>query len=340
LAQFDVYGICNPLYDIQAEVPDRVLEQLGFAKGGMFLVDHEQQRKIVPTIYEHIVHTEAGGSGANTMIGLALLGGSAAYSGHIGLDEHGQLYRKGLEDKHVRPNLGSGPGNTGVCLVLVTPDTQRTMLTYLGVSPQLSADDIDLADLQGSKYLYITGYLWDTDSQKAAVKHAMSKANEAGVKVALSLSDPFCVTRHKGDFAVLIKNHVSLLFGNCQEAMVLTDTSTPEEAVKALHEFCDTAVVTMDATGSLIQNNGVVTSIPAYPVEAVDTTGAGDMYAAGLLYGLTQGLPIDVTGRIAAYVAAKVVAKLGPRLESIDLAIIERIKAGASFEEIKKLEEG
>jgi sugar/nucleoside kinase (ribokinase family) len=314
----DVFGMCYALFDLQAEVPETVLGELGFEKGGMFLIDEDRQRRIVPKIYSMLVHTEAGGSGANTMLGLALLGGKAAFTSRVAEDEHGRLYRESLTGKGVKAHLGSGPGETGISLILITPDHQRTMLTFLGQSLSLGPADVNLDDLRASKYLYVTGYLWDTENQKQAVQRAMEEANRAGVKVALSLSDPFCVNRHKEDFRRLVRDHVDLVFGNFHEAQALTDTSTPEEAVRALASTCEIAVVTMDAHGSLIRRGEEEHRIPVYPVTPVDTTGAGDMYAAGLLYGLTQDLALDVTGRIAAYTAAKVVAKLGPRLDAID----------------------
>ncbi len=326
--RFDVFGMCNALFDIQAEVRDDVLSELGLPKGAMLLLEEEQQRQIVPRIYTHIVNTEAGGSGANTMIGLALLGGQACYTSRVGGDEHGALYRQGLTQQGVQPNLGVGEGNTGISLILVTPDAQRTMCTYLGRSRELRREDVNVEDLRASRYLYITGYLWDTENQKEAVLYAMREANRAGVKVALSLSDPFCVDRHKDDFRRLLREHVDVLFGNCQEAQALTDTDNPKDAVRALAGHSDIAVVTVDEKGSLIQQGDDLYEIPVYPVTAVDTTGAGDMYAAGLLYGLTRGLPLDVTGRIASYAAAQVVAKLGPRLESIDDAMIAQIRDG------------
>ena len=298
--QFDVFGSCNALFDIQAEVEDSVLDDLGIEKGSMVLIDHERQRAIVPRIYDSIVNTEPGGSGANTMIGLAQLGGKACYTSHVGEDEHGELYRSGLAAKGVKPNLGSEPGNTGICLVLITPDAQRTMLTYLGRARDLVKSDINVDDLRNSKYIYITGYLWDTENQKEAVLYAMREANAAGVKVALSLSDPFCVSRHKEDFKRIISDHVSLLFGNYAEAQELTDTDNPRDAVRELARHCDVAVVTLDDKGSLIQQGDQLIEIPVYKVTPVDTTGAGDMYAAGLLYGLTQGLSLEITGRIAA----------------------------------------
>lgn len=324
--RYDVFGMCNALFDIQAEVQEEVLDELGIQKGGMFLLSEEEQRQIIPRVYTSIVHTEAGGSGANTMIGLSLLGGKACYTSRVGDDEHGDLYRQGLQEKGITPNLAIGEGETGISLILITPDTQRTMLTFLGQSRALQKEDVDLASLRASRYVYVTGYLWDTDNQKEAVLYAMREANRAGVHVALSLSDPFCVHRHKEDFQWLLRDHVDVLFGNFQEAQALTDTENPRDAVRVLAEHCRVAVVTMDDKGSLIQQGDRLYEIPAYPVKAVDATGAGDMYAAGLLYGLTQGLSLEATGHIASYSAAQVVAKLGPRLERIDKEAIAKIK--------------
>lgn len=325
VAQYDVFGMCNPLYDILAEVPETLLDELGFAKGGMFLIDQDQQRQLVDRTYEYIVKAEAGGSGANTMIGLGMLGGKGVYTGHVGTDEHAELYRQSLNDQGIKPNLGVSDGTTGICLVLVTPDTQRTMCTFLGLSRELDRNDVNVDDLRASKYLYATAYLWDTDNQKDAVLHAMKEANQAGVKVALSLSDPFCVNRHKDDLLTLVRDHVDLLFGNFQEAQALTDTDSPEDALRKLSEWSEIAVVTLDDKGSLIQRGEERVQVPVHRVTAVDTTGAGDMYAAGLLYGVTQGLSLEKTGRIASYAAAMVVSKLGPRLESIDASVVSSL---------------
>ena len=324
--KFDVFGMCNALYDIQAEVGDEILQELDLEKGSMMLLDEAQQQAIVPRIYTHIVNTESGGSGANTTFGVALLGGTACYTSRVGNDEHAHLYREGLAGRGVKPNLGTGEGATGVSLILVTPDAQRTMCTYLGRSRELAADDVNVEDLRASRYIYVTGYLWDTENQKEAVLKAMREANQAGVKVAFSLSDSFCVHRHKSDFLHLLKEHVDVLMGNWQEAQALTDTETPEEAIRVLSENSDVAVVTMDARGSLIRTGGVTTEIPPFRVEAVDTTGAGDMFAAGILYGLTQGLSMGATGRIASYAAAQVVAKMGPRLDSLDAAVLDELR--------------
>lgn len=324
---YDVFGMCNPLYDIQAEIPPAILEELGFQKGSMSLIDEETQRSLVSKIYDHIVNAEAGGSGANTMIGVAMLGGKTCYAGKIGNDEHGTLYMDGLRQKQVTVGTAQGDGTTGISVILVTPDAERTMCTFLGICREFGPDDLDLDALRASKYLYVTGYLWDTDSQKAAVLKAMQEAKAAGVKVALSLSDMFCVGRHKADFLQIIHEHVDLLFGNYEEAQALTDTTTPHDAIRAMAPYCELAAVTMDSRGSLLREGDTLYEIPSFPVQAVDTTGAGDMYAAGLLYGLTQGLSLEKTGRLAAYAAAQVVAKLGPRLDSLDQAAIDVICA-------------
>ncbi|MDX1934576.1 MAG: adenosine kinase [Capsulimonadales bacterium] len=326
--KFDVFGMCNALFDIQAEVSDETLSELSLAKGNMMLISEEEQRNIVPRIYDRIVNTESGGSGANTMIGLALLGASTVYTSRVGSDEHGRLYRDGLVRQGVKANLGAGHGDTGISLILITPDAQRTMCTFLGESRELTPADVNLEDIRHSRYLYVTGYLWDTDNQKEAVVRAMNEAKQAGVRVTFSLSDPFCVARHREDFLGLLREHVDVVFSNAEEARGMTGESEVERAARKLAELSGgIAVVTKDRSGSLIVEGETVYEIPVYPVEAVDTTGAGDMYAAGVLYGLTQGLPLPVAGRIGAYAAAQVVAKLGPRLESIDAEAIAVIKS-------------
>ncbi|MEP6755868.1 MAG: adenosine kinase, partial [Chthonomonadales bacterium] len=324
---YDVFGMCNALYDIQAETPASMLVELGVVKGSMTLIDHEQQAKMVAAVYSHLVNTEPGGSGCNTMIGIGQLGGTATYTSRVGSDEHGRMYREKMAQLGIKPNLGEEDGATGICLVLVSPDAQRTLCTYLGLSRSLQPEDVNIEDIKNSKYIYVTGYLWDTDNQKEAVLLAMREANKAGTKVSLSLSDPFCVNRHKEDFSRIVKEHVDLVFGNKDEAMALTDTDNPLDALRVLAEQCEIAVVTLDDKGSLIRSGDKVYEIPVFPVKAIDTTGAGDMYAAGLLYGVTHNLPLDKTGRLASYCAAQVVAKMGPRLEGIDPKAIEVVLA-------------
>lgn len=323
--RYDVFGMCNPLYDIQAEVTDSLLSELEISKGGMFLIDADQQRRMVSRIYDHIVNAESGGSGANTMIGLSLLGGKACYAGKIGNDEHGALYADSLRARDVAVSVQAGDGTTGMCLVLITPDAERTLCTYLGICRELGPDDLNLDAIRASRYLFVTGYLWDTDSQKAAVLRAMETAKAAGVKVALSLSDPFCVNRHKSDFLNIIEQHVDLLIGNDEEAQTLFDASTPLDAIRATAPYCAMAAVTMGGRGALLRDGNRIVETPAFKIQPVDTTGAGDMFAAGLLYGLTHGLSLEKTGALASYVAAEVVSKLGPRLHALDSEAVSRI---------------
>ena len=251
------------------------------------------------------------------MTGLSLLGGKSCYAGRVGNDDHAFQYEKGLKDKGVESSLGFGEGTTGICLVLVTPDAQRTMCTFLGCSLELKPKDIRVDCLKESKYLYVTAYLWDTEGQKESVQYAMHTANQSGVKVVLSLSDPFCVGRHKDELLQLIHKHVDVIIGNRLEAQGLTDTETAEEAAKALSSSADLVVVTKDSQGSLVSTGGELITVPSFQITPVDTTGAGDMYAAGFLYGLTQGFDLAKSGRIASYVASQVVAQFGPRLSAI-----------------------
>lgn len=316
---YDVFGMCNALVDMQVQVEECVLAELGVQKGGMFLIDQTQRHQLLERLARYMVHSEAGGSGANTMIGIALLGGTACYTSKVAEDAQGDLYRRSLCDKGVKPNLAVGEGSTGVSFILMTPDAQRTMCTYLGASQQLRPEEVNVDDLRQSRYLYITGYMWDTESQKMAVLHAMHEANRAGVRVAFSLSDLFCVRRHKADFQRLLEQHIDVLIGNAAEAQELSGTDDPYRAVQTLSEYCDVAVVTMDSRGALIRHRKTTYEIPAFRVQAVDATGAGDMFAAGLLYGLCQGLPLEVSGRLAAYAAAQVVTRIGARLDSLDI---------------------
>ncbi|MGQ9736911.1 MAG: adenosine kinase [Armatimonadota bacterium] len=316
---FDAFGMCNALVDLQVKVEGSLIERLGLQKGGMFLIDEQQRSILMEHLADRVVHSEAGGSGANTMIGVALLGGSACYTSKVANDEQGALYRSSLLDKGVKPNLAIGDGGTGVSFILLTPDAQRTMCTYLGASQQLRPDEVNIDDLRQSRYLYITGYMWDTEPQKQSVLHAMREANRAGVRVAFSLSDIFCVRRHKADFQRLLEQHVDVLIGNAAEALELSGADNPHDAARLLGDYCEVAVVTMDSRGALIRHRDTMHHIPAFPVQTVDATGAGDMFAAGLLYGLCTGQSLEVAGRIAAYCAAQVVAKMGARLDSITL---------------------
>ena len=315
MQKFDVYGVCNPLVDLLSHVPDSFLKKLGIQKNIMHLVTFEQQQELLLALAEEKIYLEvaAGGSGANSMIGISQLGGRSAFSGKIGRDEHGKLYREKLEALGVCDCLAEGEGATGSSLILVSEDGARTMNTFLGMSQELMNPDIDPDVIQSSKYLYLTGYLWDTESQKKAVLNALDEAKKREVKVALSLSDPFCVTRHKEDFINLLKGYASMVFCNQEEAFTLLDTEITQQAAETLSDWTETVALTIGAYGALISHRGETCYIDPLPVRVEDTTGAGDAFAAGFLYGMTHDLsPLD-SGRIGATLAAAVIGQTGPR---------------------------
>ena len=323
----DVYGICNPLIDLLSHVPEPFLGECGLEKDRMYLVEVEQQKSILIALAAQNLPIEfaPGGSGANTMIGIAQLGGRTAFTGKVGQDEYGDSYRDGLEAQGVKSCLGAGPGTTGSSLILVTPDAARTMNTHLGMCQQLEAADLDLEALRSSRYLYVTGYLWDTDTQKEAVRHALAKAKEFGVRVSLSLSDPFCVNRHRSDFIELLRESVDLVFCNQEEAFLLLDTDVSQDAVNQLGEWVETVVMTMGGRGSLIQHRGETVYVDALPVPVEDTTGAGDAFAAGYLYGMThEKTPLE-SGRIASALAGAVIGHTGPRYQGNAQAKVRKL---------------
>ena len=230
MKKIDVYGVCNPLIDLLCHIPDEFLQQWDLEKNRMYLVSTDRQHSILKELENHNLKIEhaAGGSGANTMIGIAQLGGHSAFTGKIGFDPRGDQYRNDLEDKGVKAALGAGEGMTGSSLILVSNDGSRTMNTHLGMCQELEPDDIDEKVLSSTNILYLTGFLWDTESQKASVRHALEMAENLPVKVALSLSDPFCVERHHQDFNEQIRSRVDLLFCNQEEAFAMMETQVTQ----------------------------------------------------------------------------------------------------------------
>jgi len=327
MKHIDVYGICNPLIDLLAHVPDSFLEDRGLEKNRMYLLPFEEQQTLFHALATDKVdvHFAPGGSAANTMIGIAQLGGSTAFSGKIAEDEHGRIYRSKLEEAGVGAYLGETSGITGSSLVLVTPDGSRTMNTHLGVSQEMCGADINESVMSVSKCMYLTGYLWDTDSQKEAVRTALAQAQEEDVRVAMSLSDPFCVNRHREDFAELLSKNVDILFCNQDEAFAMLHAKTSQEAIEMLEKMIDIVVMTMGGNGALIGSAGKTVYVDPFPVDVVDTTGAGDAFAAGFLYGLSREKTLLESGRIAAALASGVIANSGSRYEADAKAYVEKL---------------
>jgi len=331
--KFDVYGVCNPLIDLLCHIPDYFLKKYGIEKDLMHLVSLEEQQKLLKAIeFEKLsLEISAGGSGANSMIGISQLGGSTAFSGKIGEDEYGKIYMQQLSKFGVQEFISKGNGGaTGSSVVLVSDDGRRTMNTYLGMSQELKIGDISPEVIQSSKCLYLTGYLWDTESQKKSVMNALDEAKKRDIKVALSLSDPFCIMRHKSNFKNLIKSYTNILFCNQEEAFTLLDTNVTQKALETLSQWNETVVLTLGEMGTVVSHNKQTFYIDPLSVRVLDTTGAGDAFAAGYLYGMTHDFsPLD-SGRIGATLAGAVIEQTGAQYQGEAKKLI-REKIGISL---------
>jgi sugar/nucleoside kinase (ribokinase family) len=313
----DVVGIGNAIVDVIARSDEAMLERHGLPKGAMTLIDAEQAH----ALYESMgpAQERSGGSVANSMAGIASLGGQGAFIGKVRNDQLGGIFRHDI--RAVGTRFDSAPAEHGPptarCLVFVTPDAQRTMATFLGVSTAFAPEDVDARLIGQAKITYLEGYLWDAPPAKEAFVQAAKAAHHAGRRVALSLSDPFCVERHRESFRDLVDGHVDILFANEAEITALYQVDTFDEALQHVRGHCEIAALTRSEKGSLVLSGEDVHVVDAEPVERlVDTTGAGDLYAAGFLYGFTKGYSLYDCGRIGAIAAAEVVGHLGARPET------------------------
>lgn len=314
--QLNVYGVGNSLVDLQSHVSDAVLETLGFSKGLMTLVDSATQTRLLEQVAATDMTRCAGGSAANTVMGVADFGGRAAYAGKVGRDSLGEFFLKDMRTSGVAIDVRAADATTGTCAILITDDAQRTMLTCLGASATLSPEDIDAAHVRSAQYVYIEGYLFGGEPTRSAALRAIELAKQHGAKVAFTVSDPFLISQHRDEFWRLIEGPVDLLFCNLQEAQSLTGESDPIACAHAIHRHAENVALTMGAQGSILMHAGEAIPVEGVPVAAVDTTGAGDMYAAGVLYGVTSGYSWKQAGRMASYAAARIVSQRGARLPS------------------------
>lgn len=331
LGDIHIYGIGNPLIDIVVQAQDEDLEKLGLDRGIMRLVDLEERAKILELVNERRIGYSCGGSAPNTLIFLAALGIKSALAGKIGKDEHGGKYLENLPAENMNSQLIAGESVTGSSIILVTPDSERTMNTYLGANREFSPEDVDLKVVEQAEYLYFTGYMWDTDPQKNAVLKAMSSFRERKKTIVFDLADPFAVNRNKDVFGNLIEENADIVFANREEGKLLFGTETAEDAVEALSVICDVAIVKDGSLGSLVKRNGFPAErIPVRRVNAVDTTGAGDMYAAGFLYGLLNGLSDREAGICGSYLASRIVETWGAQFTpELRRAVAEEVLEGA-----------
>jgi sugar/nucleoside kinase (ribokinase family) len=311
---YDVFGVGNAIMDLQVQCDDAFLDANGIDKGIMTLTDPDRQQQILNALADHKINYCSGGSAANTIVGIADMGGKTAYAGKTGEDKFGKQYIDEMKELGIAIEVPSGDGTSGTCVVLITDDAQRTMLTHLGISGSLSADDMNAEEIAKAKYLYVEGYLFAGPSTKAAAYTAIELAKDHNVKVALTISDPFLIDICRDEFQRLIEGPVDLLFCNEDEAKSLTGLDDPISCAHAIHKHCENVALTLGKNGSILMHEGEVIAIEGVEVDAVDTTGAGDMYAAGVLYGITNGLTWKQEGHLGSHAAGRIVSQLGARL--------------------------
>jgi len=329
--KYDLLAIGNALVDVLAHASDEFLDEQKdkhrMLRDSMNLINENRAVELYGEMGPAV--EMSGGSAANTMACFASLGGNGAYIGKVADDQLGEVFRHDI--KSIGVNYDTTPlavgAPTGRCMILVTPDGHRTMNTFLGAAVELGPDDIDEDLVAASAITYLEGYLFDPPQAMKAFVKAAKRAHAAGNKVALTLSDPFCVDRHREAFKELVDHHVDILFANEQEIMSLYEVMEWDQVPSIVEQKCEVACLTRSEQGSLILSDGDLYEIPAQPIDkVVDTTGAGDAYAAGFLYGYAMGLPLDKCGEIAAIAAAEVIGHMGPRPET-NLAELIRQKA-------------
>ncbi|RKQ49839.1 sugar/nucleoside kinase (ribokinase family) [Roseivirga pacifica] len=317
MKKYDVYGIGNALVDLELKVNDQFLYDHKVQKGLMTLVDEDTQFRLIGAINEQETERKSGGSAANTVIAVSQFGGNSFYSCKVANDEFGDFYLKDMNDAGVKTNLDNAEreaGVTGKCLVMITPDADRTMNTFLGATTNLSTSEVDENAIKDAKFVYLEGYLTASPTGLEAMKLAKKIAEENGVKTSITLSDPSIVQAFREKFVEVIGASVDLLFCNEEEAMAYTETSDVLAAREALKKEAKQFVITQGENGAIIFDGDTFIDIEPYNTKAIDTNGAGDMFAGAFLYGITNGMPMAAAGKLASMAASKVVSQFGPRL--------------------------
>lgn len=316
--KYDVYGIGNALVDIDFEVEHEFLETHNIKKGLMTLVEEKTLENLINDIDHNNAHKKSGGSAANTIMAVSQFGGSAFYSCKVADDEFGDFYLNDLASAGIKTNLDNKArekGTTGKCLVMITDDADRTMNTFLGITTSLSTDEVDENAIQQAEYIYLEGYLVASPTAFEAMKLAKKLAEKHGTKTSITLSDPSIVEGFKGLFHEVIGASVDLLFCNEDEALKFTDSSNINVAREELKKVAKRFVITQGKNGAIIYDGDTFIDIEPYDVKAVDTNGAGDMYAGAFLYGITNGHSFAGSGKLASLASSKVVSQYGPRLD-------------------------
>jgi sugar/nucleoside kinase (ribokinase family) len=322
--RYDVAGLGNAIVDIIASVDDRFLLNHKIAKGTMTLIDEFRAKELLKALADNQqtmshLHEVAGGSAANTMAGLASLGGNGLFLGKVSADRLGEVFGKSMSATGIEFHNGAGQSSasTASSMIAVTPDGQRSMNTFLGACREITPDDVDEEKVSQARVLYIEGYLWDEEKAKQATLKAIAAMKGAGGRIALSLSDPFCVGRFRDEFLHLLDKDVNILFANEDEATALFQADNFDGVIEGAKKWGGIAALTRSAKGCVIVEEGQVHEVPAAPVaRVIDTTGAGDQFAAGFLYGMTHGKGLADCGRLGALAAAEVISHYGARPET------------------------
>ena len=324
--KYDVTAIGNAIVDVLAQADDALLAAHNLPKGAMNLIDADAAERLYAIMGAGI--ESSGGSAGNTIAGIAALGGRCAYIGKVADDQLGQVFMHDIRASGVAYDTTplSGGLPTARSLIFVTPDAQRTMQTFLGACTQLGPADVNMDFITSSKVVYLEGYLWDLPAAKAAMRDAALKAQQSGVKVSLTLSDAFCVARFRDEFLELAEKYVDILFANESEILALYQVSNFDDALQQVRKHCEIAALTRSEKGSVVVNGDELHVVDAVQgVTVVDTTGAGDAYAAGFLYGYTQGYDLAASGRLGGAMAAHVISHYGGRPQGDMKAIAAKV---------------
>ncbi len=315
---FDLYAIGNALVDSEYVVTDSFLTEQNIQKGQMTLIDGQQQQTLINALNKHFscAKRASGGSAANSVIAFAAFGGSTFYACKVANDNNGDFYLHDLRAAgvHAPQHAQVNNGVTGTCVVMVTPDSERTMHTFLGITAELSPQELDLSALTKAKFLYIEGYLATSDSARHAVSAARALAKSQGIKTALTFSDPAMVQYARQGLTEMIDDGVDILFCNETEAQLWANLDNTQQAITELHKLSPLVIITCGSKGALISEKSQQTTIAPFPVTALDSNGAGDAFAGAFLYGLSQQWDLAKAGRLASRTSAQVVSQFGPRL--------------------------
>lgn len=315
--KYNVFGIGNAMVDYEIEANDDFLQDHNVEKGLMTLVDEDRQAELLTAVGGNVKKRQSGGSAANSMIALSQFGGKGFYTCKVANDEDGTLYKQEMDELGLSTNLDGLPeGTTGKCLVMVTSDAQRTMNTFLGITSDLSENEVVEDELAQAEYVYIEGYLVSSPTGIPAIQKVKELANKHGVKIAYTFSDPAMVKFFNDQSKEAVSGGLDLLFANEEEARLFTSTETEEDAFEKLKDHAREFCMTRSDKGAWIWDGKEKTEVPPTPTKAIDSTGAGDMFAGAFLYGITNGLSHKESGALANKAASMVVSKFGPRLDN------------------------